>query len=141
MLYPGFVVSLETSWDLFFLTLGSWLPELKGVKLADQNSILIQYMTKKGWRPLAGDKQLRMILHEFNILGTELYVRCAPEDEFRSSVDSSTDDDGATILLKSGRPADAKKVKEKIVSHAIDSVILLVLVANREILEAPRLQS
>lgn len=122
MQYPGFVVSLETTWDLFFLLLGSWLPEMKGIMLIYQNSVVIHYLMEGGWKPLAGDAQLRTILHEYSLAGTDLHVRCAPE-EFRSSVDRSGDE-GIAMRRDdkrgSGDSANGRLARNEIVRHTVN---------------------
>jgi hypothetical protein len=84
MEFPGFYVSLGTQWDMLFLNLMNWLPELKHIELAAQNSVMLQYRTDSAWMPLAGDWQLNDLISEFNTSGEDLRIRCAPECEFVS---------------------------------------------------------
>lgn len=89
--FPAFPVKVGTPWDLVFLNLSCWLPELAGIN--DQNSVMLQYKTDNGWRPLAGDEQLKAILEEFSSSGWDLLIRCAPEDEFESSPETEVGDE------------------------------------------------
>jgi len=96
---PGFFVDVGTVWNLFFLNLRNWLEELHNLDLADQDSVMIQYKADDAWKPLAGDEQLKGLLNEYNNSGYDLYVRCAPESEFKSgSDDSNREDEGAAII-------------------------------------------
>jgi len=97
---PPIYIPLGTSWNVLFLNLMNWLLELKGMQITDQDSVMMQYRTDNGWRPLAGDVQLFEVLDQFNNSGWDLYIRCAPESEFKSGSDESEDE---VITIKSSR--------------------------------------
>ena len=89
--YPPFYVVLGSPWNILFVNLTMWLPELNQIDLADQDSVMIQYKTDNGWKPLAGDEQLNVLLSEFSLSKSDLHLRCAPESEFRSGPNSELD--------------------------------------------------
>ena len=103
---PGFYIPVgtPTGWNILFLNLMTWLPELKGIRLADQDSVVIQYQAENKWKPMAGDEQLNSLLERFNIEGWDLYVRCAPESEFQSGSDLSEGSEKVSIP-KSHKPS------------------------------------
>jgi hypothetical protein len=125
--YPAFYLPLGKAWNILFLNLTNWLPQLKDIELADQDSVMIQYKADNAWKPLAGDEQLEGLLEEFNISGRDLHVRCAPESEFRSSSgESEGDDDGDDILhiYKGHRgSASTNREEKKLVSHAATTLL------------------
>ena len=94
---PSIYIPLGTPWNVLFLNLMNWLPELKGMEITDQDSVVIQYRKVNGWAPLAGDEQLSEVLNEFNSSGSDLYIRCAPDSEFMSGSDEG-EDDGISII-------------------------------------------
>ena len=120
MSFPEIPVKVGTAWDFLFVNLMNWLPELDGIK--DQNSVMLQYKTKNGWKPLAGDEQLKSLLNEFYESKWDLHIRCAPEDEFESS--SERDERSGTTILRSHKEGlggsvsmSANKENKKTVSH------------------------
>lgn len=92
MEYPPFYLAVGSLWNILFINLTIWLPELSQMNLAHQNSVVIQYKTDSGWTPLAGDQQLNAVLSEFLLSNSDLRLRCTPESEFRSGPDSEPDD-------------------------------------------------
>jgi hypothetical protein len=92
MQYPPFFLPLGSPWNILFINLTIWLPELSQIELAHQDSVMIQYKLDNEWKALAGDKQLNAILLEFFHSKSDLRLRCAPESEFRSGSDSELDD-------------------------------------------------
>jgi hypothetical protein len=79
----------KLEWDFLFLSLMNWLPELDGLEIEAQDKVLIQYKANSGWRPLAGDEQLKNVLEEFGNSEWNIYVRCAPPSEFESGSEAS----------------------------------------------------
>jgi hypothetical protein len=122
MEYPAFYLPLGTAWNILFLNLTNWLPRLKDIELADQDSVMIQYKAHNAWKPLAGDEQLKALLVDTNISGWDLYVRCAPKSEFRSSSSESEGDGDGDDILRTykgyGGSASTTRGENKIVSHA-----------------------
>ena len=92
------------TWELLFSNLMNWLPELEDVR--DENSVMLQYKADTGWKPLAGNDQLKSLLDEFGRSGWCLYVRCAPKDEFESS--SEKDD---YHILKNNKQGSGEPVR------------------------------
>ena len=101
----------SATWQLLFSNLTVWLPELAGIE--DENSVMLQYQTDNGWRPLAGDEQLKRLLDEFDRSGWQLHVRCAPQDEFESSSEKGEHEYGSRGLVV------AFSKENKSVSHAV----------------------
>jgi len=139
--FPGIYLKVGADWDFLFLSLMNWLPELEGINIKDQNKVMIQYKTGYGWKPLAGNEQLNKVLNEFSNLQQELYVRCAPEDEFESGSDKDEDDDVAIIgsyKRGSGSLLSAYKEDKQTVGPATTSLLSCgsnCAIANGEYLE------
>ena len=115
------------TWELLFSNLMNWLPELEGI--SDENSVMLQYKADKGWRPLAGNDQLKIVLNEFGRLGWPLYVRCAPEEEFQSSSEKCEDEEDISKsqkqrsgeLVRVGR--EEKNVRQRPSAAALSVVV------------------
>ena len=135
-------------WNLFFLNLRNWLPQLKDIQLTDQDSVMIQYKAENSWKPLAGDEQLNDLLNEFNNSGCELRVRCAPESEFESGSDESGCEDDTVAIRNNygqgrGGSSGAYKEDNKIVGRLTQPIPyrLEVLIADGAFQEAWRVSS
>lgn len=88
------------------------------MNIAHQDTVMIQYKTDNGWKPLAGDQQLNIILLEFFYSKSDLWLRCAPESEFRSGPNSESDDheSGSNIYRRdNGIPEIAVRNDKRIV--------------------------
>lgn len=126
--YPAFYIVPGSPWNVLFVNLAIWLPELKQVELAAQDSVMIQYKTDFGWVPLAGDEQLNYLLSEFLLSKSDLFLRCAPESEFRSGPDSELDENGNKNGDNGdGSPISAIREDKKIVSLTQHTTRLIVL--------------
>lgn len=115
MNFPEIPLKVGTAtWKLLYLNLANWLPELADIE--DENSIMLQYKADNGWKPLAGDDQLKNILEGFSKLGWCLHIRCAPQDEFESGSEKAEDHLGSGVP-GSGRKNQAKPVCQSDTHH------------------------
>jgi hypothetical protein len=114
MEYPPFYVVPGSTWNILFVNLSIWLPELKEIELAAQDTVMIQYRTENGWMPLAGDEQLRSILSQFLDTGSILCLRCAPGSEFisGSEPDETGRNDGDILQGATGYRGSKSALRE-----------------------------